>query len=113
MLRKTKVLLNLEAAASRFCKPVWAKSLNAFAFSSEKEEKEQKKHAEYFDPKKKISANDFLKMELSQNPEFDKAFPFLRSHKKASTLFPKNEEHDFIESLRFVLLFLRNETDSR
>ena len=38
---------------------------------------------------------------LAQNPEFDKAFPFLRNYKKPSTLFRKDEEYDYLDSLRF------------
>ena len=72
-----------------------------FLFSNPpKNEDTSKKPSEYYDPKKNISNNDFLKMELAQNPEFDKAFPFLRNHKKPSTVFPKSEEHDYIDSLR-------------
>ncbi len=41
----------------------------------------------------------FLKKELSENPEFDKAFPHLARHKEPSQLQEKNAEVDFIGSL--------------
>lgn len=41
----------------------------------------------------------FLKRELSENPEFDKAFPHLATLKQPSQLQEKNAEVDFINSL--------------
>jgi len=99
MLRQAKLFICLESFCPRF---KFLNHKNSFFFSDppKKDEANAIKPPEYYDPKARISNNDFLKMELSQNPEFDKAFPYLRHHKKPSTLFAKNEEHDYIDSLR-------------
>lgn len=49
--------------------------------------------------KKKISNSTFLKYELSQNPEFDKAFPHLSHYKPETTIRKDTGERDFVESL--------------
>ena len=57
---------------------------------------------EYIDQqKKKLTNAEFLKYELNQNPEFDKAFPHLAAY-KPSTFIPRDKkERDFMESLRY------------
>ena len=75
--------------------------MKCFSTGDPKDSKDSSNPTEFPDPKKKISNNKFLKMELAQNPEFDKAFPFLRNYKKPSTLFHKDEEYDYLDSLRF------------
>lgn len=101
MLKQYKILFCLEKLSSFGLKGLKLQNKCFFSSSTGKKDEETEKPPEFFDPKKKISNNTFLKIELSQNPEFDKAFPFLRSHKKPSTLFRKDEELDFIDSLRF------------
>jgi len=54
-----------------------------------------------------------LKYELTQNPEFDKAFPHLAKYKPPLKMKRDTSEYDFIQSLTysflliFVLFFLR------
>lgn len=102
MLRNIKPFFIFERFSPNF-KKVGFVSTPFKWFSEEKNEKNITKGPppEYYDAKKKISKINFLKMELAQNPEFDKAFPFLKNYKKDSTIFSKDEELDFIESLRF------------
>lgn len=101
MLRNIKPFFIIERFSSNFKKIGFACTPFKW-FSEEKNDAKGLKDAppDYYDAKKKISKINFLKMELAQNPEFDKAFPFLKNYKKDSTIFPKDEELDFIESLR-------------
>ena len=56
------------------------------------------------DIRRKISNSTFLKYELSQNPEFDKAFPHLAKYKPATKISRTNTEYDFIDSLTYRFL---------
>lgn len=49
----------------------------------------------------KIKNNSFIKLELQQNPEFDKAFPHLKPYKPITYIAPKSEEYDYMESLSY------------
>ena len=58
------------------------------------------------DIKKKISNAAFLKYELTQNPEFDKAFPHLAKYKPPLKIKRDTSEYDFIQSLTYSFLHL-------
>lgn len=53
------------------------------------------------DIRTKISNSAYLKYELTQNPEFDKAFPHLAKYKPQTTVPRDSNEFDFIDSLTY------------
>jgi ribosomal protein S18 len=53
------------------------------------------------DIRTKISNSAYLKYELTQNPEFDKAFPHLAKYKPQTTVPRESNEFDFIDSLTY------------
>jgi len=53
------------------------------------------------DIRQKISNSTYLKYELTQNPEFDKAFPHLAKYKPPTTVKRDTSEYDFIDSLTY------------
>ena len=102
MLRQYKFLACVERLCLNFKICKFKQRYFSTSNVKPKDEKVSENPHDYIDYKKKISKNQFLKMELAENPEFDKAFPFLSDYKKPSTLFPKDEELDYIESLRLI-----------
>lgn len=72
-----------------------------FEFSTTNKQSQPKSVENTLDKKgeSKISVKHFLRYELTQNPEFDKAFPNLAKYKPSTTIKDKKEELDFIESL--------------
>lgn len=100
MLRNIKFFSFLEGISYKF-KNLHNQHKYFNLFSSENNSGDPPKPSKLNNSKLNISNADFLKMELSENPEFDKAFPSLKNYKKPSTLFRKDEELDFIESLKF------------
>ena len=73
MLKQYKFLFSLQKISSFAFKTCQVQSKCFFSNSAEKHDQESEKPPEFFDPKKKISNNEFLKMELSQN-EYEMIF---------------------------------------